>query len=188
MRSWDRMDLVQFSLIFLAFLGLMLLGGLMLFLGSEPKSSDELTIRDLNDKYVDAFLKSDVGWYRAMLADDFVCIDSDGSLLHKKEFLDQAARGPDVAYYKLQEVIVRFYGDVAVVQATGRFIRKDSSMGLSRYTDVTSDRGKIGEWCRPRSLEVLKTLILRLSSRIKNKSKGDSMAVVSHKAEGGMAI
>ena len=75
-------------------------------------------------------------WYRAILTDDFVCIDSDGSILLKKEFLDQAARGPDIASYKLEEVNVRFYGDVAVVQATGRFIRKDNSTGLSRYTDI----------------------------------------------------
>lgn len=94
------------------------------------------TLTRLNREYVDAFMKADAGWYRDNLADDFVCIESDGSVVGRDEFLRLAARGPDVASYELVDVGVRLYGDVALVQATGRFVRRDGSSGTSHYTDV----------------------------------------------------
>jgi len=116
----------------------------MMLSSAESKPTAERIVRDLNEKYIDAFMKSDVEWYGLMLSEDFVCIDSDGSVLHKKEFLDQAAQGTDVAHYELEHVNVRIYGDVAIVQATGKFTRIDSSTGHSRYTDIYVRKGE--EW------------------------------------------
>ena len=98
----------------------------------------------LNQQYVDAFMQADVPWYRANLADDFVCIESDGSILDKDAFLRNASRGPDVATYRLEDVRIRMFGDVALVHATGRFARRDGSAGTSRYTDVYALRN--GAW------------------------------------------
>ena len=64
---------------------------------SESDPAAATTLRRLNQEYVDAFMNADVGWYRENLADDFVCIESDGSVLGRDEFLRDAARGPDVA-------------------------------------------------------------------------------------------
>ncbi len=97
---------------------------------------DETRLKQLNEQYVEAFMKADVDWYQKHLSDDFVCIESDGSMIDKAEFLRGAARGPDVREYRLAEVHVRFYGDTALVQATGLFTRKDGTQGKSRYTDV----------------------------------------------------
>ena len=69
-------------------------------------------------------------------ADDFVCIESDCTVLNKEQFLINAEKGSDVTDYKLEKVNVRIYGIVALVQATGLFTRKDGSRGLSRYTDI----------------------------------------------------
>lgn len=110
----------------------------------EPNNSDRRTLERLNEEYVAAFMSADVGWYEEHLADDFVCIESDGSLLDKAQFLSNTAKGPDVADYKLQKVDVRLYGDVGLVQATGLFIRQDRSSGMSRYTDVYAKTGE--EW------------------------------------------
>jgi hypothetical protein len=44
-------------------------------------TSDKTTLEQLNQEYVDAFMKADVEWYRKQLADDFVVIESDGSML-----------------------------------------------------------------------------------------------------------
>jgi ketosteroid isomerase-like protein len=98
--------------------------------------SDQNQLEKLNEQYIAAYMNADVNWYRDHLTDDFVCIESDGSVLGKPEFLQQTARGPDVAEYKLAKVQVRFYGDAALVQATGLFRRKDGSNGVSRYTDI----------------------------------------------------
>jgi len=81
-------------------------------------------------------MNADVDWYREHLAEEFVCIESDGSMLGKTQFLTNTLKGPDVIDYKLHEVDVRVYGDAALVRAAGVFTREDGSMGMSRYTDV----------------------------------------------------
>jgi len=98
--------------------------------------SDKTILERLNQEYVDAFMNADVEWYRKHLAEDFVVIESDGSVLNKTEFLTNAAKGPDVVDYKLQNVDVRIYGNAALVQATGVWTGQDGSQGMSRYTDV----------------------------------------------------
>jgi hypothetical protein len=81
-------------------------------------------------------MSANVKWYEEHLSDDFVCIESDGSILDKGQFLNNTAKGPDVADYQLEKVNVRLYGTTALVQATGLFTRKDGYRGMSRYTDV----------------------------------------------------
>jgi len=98
--------------------------------------SPEQRVRELNEQYVAASLAGDVEWYRTHLADEFVCIESDGSVLDKAAFLQMTAQGSDLAEYHLDEVHVRFYGDVALVRATGSWKMKDGTPGLSRYVDV----------------------------------------------------
>lgn len=99
-------------------------------------ASDKQTLERLNREYVNAFMNADVEWYREHLADEFVVIESDGSLLNKEQFLQNTINGPDVADYKLHEVDIRIYGSAALVRATGVWMRADGSMGMSRYTDV----------------------------------------------------
>ena len=106
--------------------------------------SDRIVLEQLNQEYIAAFLNADVDWYREHLADDFICIESDGSLVDKQKFLANVARGPDVADYKLEQVDVRVYGDAGVVQATGLWTRRDGSKGMSRYIDVYVRHG--AEW------------------------------------------
>jgi ketosteroid isomerase-like protein len=102
----------------------------------ETDYSDSAILRRLNQEYVDAFMNADVGWYREHLSADFVCIESDGSVLGKDQFLTNTLEGPDVIDYKLHDVDVRVYGDAALIRATGVWTREDGSMGMSRYTDV----------------------------------------------------
>ena len=105
-------------------------------------TSEKMTLERLNEEYIQAYMSADVNWFLEHLADDFVCIESDGSVLNKAQFLTNTAQGPDVADYKLQKVNVRVYGGVGLVQATGLFTRKDGTSGLSRYTDVYVHTGE----------------------------------------------
>ena len=98
--------------------------------------TQEEQLRRLNEQYVQASLAGDVDWYRTHLADEFVCIESDGSVLDKAAFLRMTAKGSDLAEYHLDEVNIRFYGDVAMVRATGSWKAKNGTPGLSRYIDV----------------------------------------------------
>jgi len=106
--------------------------------------SDEATLQDLNAGYVRAFLECDVAWYEKHLADDFVCIESDGSLVDKPQFLRATAEPHDVVSFDLQEVRIRFFDDVALIHARGLFTHEDGRTGTSRYTDVYAKLGD--EW------------------------------------------
>jgi ketosteroid isomerase-like protein len=97
---------------------------------------DEARLSQLNERYIASYMEADVDWYREHLTDDFVCIDSDGSVLDKAQFLRKTAAGPDVAEYHLKQVRIRIYGDTALVHGTGLFNRRDGGTGTSRYTDV----------------------------------------------------
>jgi ketosteroid isomerase-like protein len=98
--------------------------------------SDEATLKQLNEQYVASFLKSDVQWYQQHLTEDFVCTESDGTVLDKASFLRDAAKGPGVADYQLVEVRVRVIGDTGLIHAQGKATRKDGTIINSRYTDV----------------------------------------------------
>jgi ketosteroid isomerase-like protein len=97
---------------------------------------DVTELKRLNEQYVRASLDRDVAWYRERLADDFVCIESDGSVLDKASFLRMAAQGSDLAKYRLEVVDIRIYGNVGLVRATGSWTARDGTPGLSRYVDV----------------------------------------------------
>ena len=109
---------------------------------AEP-AADSLTARvmRLNEDYIRAALAGDVAWYDAHLADDFVCIDSDGAVLDRKAFLRQQSQEPELATYRLAEVSLRQYGDVFLVRATGEWTSKSGQPGVSRYLDVWVNRG-----------------------------------------------
>jgi hypothetical protein len=120
----------------------------------EIDRSDKATLERLNQEYVDAFMNADVEWYRKHLAEDFVCIESDGSVLNKSEFLTNTAKVPDVVEYKLEQVEVRIYEPVALVLATGVWNTSDGTRGISRYIDVYVKTD--GEW-RTVSAQITRT-------------------------------
>lgn len=107
-------------------------------------TSDELTLRQLNEQYLRAFMTADVAWYARHLSDDFICRHSDGRVLPKAAFLESVAQGPDIVELRLTRLRVRLAGDTATVDGTATFVRVDRTEGTSRYTDVYRRTG--GEW------------------------------------------
>ena len=106
--------------------------------------SDESILRELNSEYVRAFLECDVAWYEEHLADDSLCTESDGSLLNKEQFMAATAKPHDVVSFDLRDVLIRLFGNVALVHALGFFKCMDGSSGTSRYTDGYAKFGD--EW------------------------------------------
>jgi ketosteroid isomerase-like protein len=125
--------------------------------------SIENELKRLNQSYVDAFMHGDSKWYQENLAEDFVCVESDGSVVPRTKFLQQAAKGPDVVEYRLEEVTIRVFGEAALVRATGRFTRGNGTTGRSRYVDVYRRIGE--EW------KVVYAQVTRTSSRRENQAK-----------------
>src|SRR6185295_558492 len=114
----------------------------------ELQPSDEQTLTRLNQEYVNAFMNADVDWYREHLADDFVVIESDGSLLNKEQFLKNTLKGPDVADYKLHEVDIRIYGHEPLhrcVCAAERRLENRVGTDYADFADGTARPVQAGE-------------------------------------------
>src|ERR1051325_10871272 len=96
----------------------------------------EATVRALNTEYIASILRGDVAWFRDHLAEEFVCIESDASLVDKPSFLRRTAEPPTLISYNLGDVEISTYGDCSLVRATGYWVAKDGRRGMSRYVDV----------------------------------------------------
>lgn len=101
----------------------------------------EQDIRALNERYIQSILTGDVAWFADHLADDFVCIESDATLLDKAAFLARTSDEPTTATYHLDDVDISIHGDVALVRAKGSWVTKNGKSGFSRYVDVYAYAG-----------------------------------------------
>jgi len=107
-------------------------------------ASDLETLLALNADYIRAVQASDVGRFEELLANDFLCTQSDGSLLNRDEFLRQAAVAAGISNLEAHDVNVRLMGEIAIVHARTTFVTPDGRPRSGRYTDVWARRG--GRW------------------------------------------
>ena len=98
----------------------------------------------LNKGYVDSVQNSDVAWFDAHLAKDFLNSNPDGTLVDRAGFLAQIA--PPVAIRGLEprEVRIRIFGEIAIIHAQTVYTKPDGRPGAGRYTDIWAKHG--GRW------------------------------------------
>ena len=87
---------------------------------------------------------SDVRRFDEILADDFLCSNPDGSLVDRKQFLEQTARPVTISDLEARDVQVRLLGEVAIIHARTSYTTPDGRAASGRYTDVWARRG--GRW------------------------------------------
>jgi len=98
----------------------------------------------LNRDYVDSVQRGDVTRFDAILAEDFLCSNPDGSLVDKTQFLEQTARPVTISGLEAQDVRVRILGDVAIIHARTSYVTASGEQRSGRYTDVWARRE--GRW------------------------------------------
>lgn len=109
------------------------------WIGNDPQGDDLAVLTELNENYVDAFRNSDVAWYDAHLAPDFIVIQPDGSLLDRAAALEAFARPvfkTRMRSFPVDQVRIRRFGDVALIHAQNAYELLDGRKGISRYTDI----------------------------------------------------
>lgn len=111
---------------------------------SPPIASDLDALVRLNDDYIQSVKRSDVGRFREILADDFLCTLADGTMLDRDRFLEHAAAPYPLGTLQADDVNVRLMGDFAIVHARTTFTLPDGTPGSGRYTDVWARRE--GRW------------------------------------------
>jgi len=106
----------------------------------EPTAyADIEALTALNQGYLIAYRRGDTHWFDDNLAEDFQEAAPDGTLLNKEQFLEKIERraGGDAQDVRAAELMIRLYGDVAIVNAIPEVT---SSSGVTlrggRYTDA----------------------------------------------------
>src|SRR6185437_16277082 len=103
------------------------------------------TLTALNDDYIASVQHGDVRRFDQILAEDFLCSNPDGSLVDKRQFLEQTARPVTITGLAASDVRVRFLGkDVAVIHGRTSYATASGETRNGRYTDVWARRN--GQW------------------------------------------
>jgi ketosteroid isomerase-like protein len=106
--------------------------------------SDIETLRTLNRDYIDAVQNGDVRRFDEILAEDFYCSNPDGTLIDRAAFLQQTARPVTIKGLRAEDVLIRLFGDVAIIHARTTYTLPNGDHGAGRYTDVWARQG--GTW------------------------------------------
>ncbi len=97
-------------------------------------AKDRETLSDLNRSYVRSVDEADTAWFDANLAGDFLNTNPDGTRIDRDAFLAQIGRGSSVKNIREHDVIIRIFGDFAIVHARTTYLKPDGTPG-GGYTD-----------------------------------------------------
>jgi ketosteroid isomerase-like protein len=106
--------------------------------------TDHDALTALNRDYIASVQTGDVKRFEEILADDFYCSNPDGSLVDRDGFLAQTARPVTISGLAAEDVMIRLFGDVAIVHGRTRYSTAEGRIALGRYTDVWEKRD--GAW------------------------------------------
>jgi ketosteroid isomerase-like protein len=98
-------------------------------------------LQALNRDYIDSVQNGDVRRFDEILADDFYCSNPDGTLIGRAAFLAQTARPVTIRGLQAHDVLIRRFGDTAIIHARTTYTLPDGRPGAGRYTDVWVRQG-----------------------------------------------
>jgi ketosteroid isomerase-like protein len=98
--------------------------------------SDQEILQQLNRDYINSVQHSDVARFDQILAPEFYCSNPDGSLVDRAAFLGQTAKPVTISNLRAEDVLIRIFGDFALIHARTAFTKADGSAGGGRYTDA----------------------------------------------------
>lgn len=113
-------------------------------MGQNAIATDVEILTQLNHDYVQSFLKSDARRYDELIAENFICIEPNGKLLNRAEFLEAAAHPVTVDYFHVEDVEIRMFGDFAQITARTPYRYPNGREGVNRYIDCWMKRD--GRW------------------------------------------
>jgi ketosteroid isomerase-like protein len=108
---------------------------------STQTAADLEMLQALNRDYIHSVQTGDVGRFNELLAEDYYCSNPDGSLVDRIGFLEQTAKPPSIANLRAENVLIRFFGDIAIIHGRTGYDLPDGSQAHGRYTDVWARQG-----------------------------------------------
>lgn len=104
-------------------------------------ATDLTTLQTLNRDYINSVQSGDVRRFDELLAQDFFCSNPDGSLVDRKGFLQQTSKPVTISNLRADEVLIRFFGDIAIIHGRTSYRLPDGREAHGRYTDVWARQG-----------------------------------------------
>jgi hypothetical protein len=98
-------------------------------------AQDREALIRLNRNYIRSVDEADTAWFDANLAGDFLNTNPDGTLIDRAAFIAQIGRGSTVKNICEHDVVIRLFGDFAIIHARTTYQKSDGSVGGGRYTD-----------------------------------------------------
>jgi ketosteroid isomerase-like protein len=109
-----------------------------------PSPADLATLTDLNHHYIRAVRESDVRWFDANLAAEFVNGNADGSFSDRAAFIEFIGKPIQVSNLRAEDVRIQVVGDIGIIHARTAYTKADGAAGAGRYTDIWWRAG--GQW------------------------------------------
>lgn len=113
-------------------------------LATAPHAGDLEALQALNRDYIASVQGGNVARFDELLAGDYYCSNPDGSIVDRKGFLEQTARPVTISNLRADQVLIRFFGDIAIIHGRTTYGLPDGGQVHGRYTDVWARQG--GGW------------------------------------------
>ena len=113
--------------------------------GQKEQKETERYIVESERQWAESVATGDTSAIERILADDFVGVDPKGVLYTKQQMVDETHNAPK--YFvsnRLNDVKVRFYGDIAIAQGSETWERRTGERGRFVWTDTWIRRK--GSW------------------------------------------
>jgi len=105
----------------------------------------EAQIRDIERAWAKVAVTGDPSVIETIFANDFLGTNPDGMLYTKQDFINDTRANPlGFISNELNDMKLRFFGNVAVAQGNETFTRKDGATGRLVWTDILVRRD--GRW------------------------------------------
>jgi ketosteroid isomerase-like protein len=109
---------------------------------STQTAADLEMLQALNRDYINSVQAGDVGRFNELLAEDYYCSNPDGSFVDRNGFLEQTAKPVTIGNLRAENVLIRFFGDIAIVHGRTSYDVPGGGQAHGRYTDVWAREGK----------------------------------------------
>ena len=103
---------------------------------TKTDTTDLEKLHDLNHDYIAAVQAGNVGRFEEILAAEFCCSNPDGTLVDRRGFLAQSAKPVTISALRAHDVLIRRFGEVAIIHARTTYALADGRQASGRYTDV----------------------------------------------------
>jgi ketosteroid isomerase-like protein len=98
-------------------------------------TTDLELLAQLNDDYIQSVQHGDVARFDEILAPEFYCSNPDGTLIDRAAFLRQTAQPVTISGLRAHDVLIRLFGDVAIIHARTTYTLPSGAPAAGRYTD-----------------------------------------------------